>query len=234
MKKSKAPLTQPLSERELNWLQDYLDTLSQTFDDCMSMEAVDGLFCALIINPLMAKPAEWMKIVFGQKHEFKSEAELEKVLGLLVRYWNHNSVLIENYSETKKDSNYLPRVIESDENKLAEQWAMGFHIGMDYCSDEWREFAHDEDNSSVLALFFLLEFGSNSDKENEAITHEKRTELLAKIPAITHKLFHYWVEKTTTASKEAKTKVGRNDPCPCGSGKKYKKCCEGQVSPTAH
>jgi preprotein translocase subunit SecA len=21
------------------------------------------------------------------------------------------------------------------------------------------------------------------------------------------------------------TKVGRNDPCPCGSGKKYKKCC---------
>ena len=23
-------------------------------------------------------------------------------------------------------------------------------------------------------------------------------------------------------------KVGRNDPCPCGSGKKYKKCCEGE------
>lgn len=23
-------------------------------------------------------------------------------------------------------------------------------------------------------------------------------------------------------------KVGRNDPCPCGSGKKFKKCCEGQ------
>lgn len=21
-------------------------------------------------------------------------------------------------------------------------------------------------------------------------------------------------------------KVGRNDPCPCGSGRKYKKCCE--------
>ena len=25
--------------------------------------------------------------------------------------------------------------------------------------------------------------------------------------------------------KEGKKKVGRNDPCPCGSGKKYKKCC---------
>ena len=33
-----------------------------------------------------------------------------------------------------------------------------------------------------------------------------------------------------TAARQSKTaavsvKVGRNDPCPCGSGKKYKKCC---------
>lgn len=27
--------------------------------------------------------------------------------------------------------------------------------------------------------------------------------------------------------------VGRNDPCPCGSGKKYKKCCEGKQQTTA-
>jgi preprotein translocase subunit SecA len=25
--------------------------------------------------------------------------------------------------------------------------------------------------------------------------------------------------------RRATAKVGRNDPCPCGSGKKYKKCC---------
>lgn len=25
--------------------------------------------------------------------------------------------------------------------------------------------------------------------------------------------------------QKAEKKVGRNDPCPCGSGKKYKKCC---------
>ena len=31
--------------------------------------------------------------------------------------------------------------------------------------------------------------------------------------------------KTKPASKSKKAKIGRNDPCPCGSGKKYKKCC---------
>ena len=25
-------------------------------------------------------------------------------------------------------------------------------------------------------------------------------------------------------------KIGRNDPCPCGSGKKYKQCCEGKAA----
>jgi len=30
---------------------------------------------------------------------------------------------------------------------------------------------------------------------------------------------------TSTSSSFKKKKVGRNDPCPCGSGKKYKKCC---------
>ena len=30
--------------------------------------------------------------------------------------------------------------------------------------------------------------------------------------------------KPKTVKRQA-AKVGRNDPCPCGSGKKYKKCC---------
>ncbi|MFA6003508.1 MAG: SEC-C metal-binding domain-containing protein [Elusimicrobiota bacterium] len=28
--------------------------------------------------------------------------------------------------------------------------------------------------------------------------------------------------------------VGRNDPCPCGSGKKFKKCCAGKAAPGAN
>jgi len=29
----------------------------------------------------------------------------------------------------------------------------------------------------------------------------------------------------TTPSRKVEIKIGRNEPCPCGSGKKYKKCC---------
>ena len=39
----------------------------------------------------------------------------------------------------------------------------------------------------------------------------------------------YFMEKQPVAAKPIKDKTGRNDPCPCGSGKKHKKCCGGAV-----
>ena len=37
------------------------------------------------------------------------------------------------------------------------------------------------------------------------------------------------IKKDFNLARQAhRTKVGRNDPCPCGSGKKYKKCCGAQ------
>lgn len=32
-------------------------------------------------------------------------------------------------------------------------------------------------------------------------------------------------DKKPPVRKKESEKVGRNDPCPCGSGKKYKQCC---------
>jgi uncharacterized protein len=45
-------------------------------------------------------------------------------------------------------------------------------------------------------------------------------------------LHAYWLERRqdlpgreTTPYRRNTPRVGRNDPCPCGSGKKFKKCC---------
>ena len=32
-------------------------------------------------------------------------------------------------------------------------------------------------------------------------------------------------EQVKKPVRRQQKKIGRNDPCPCGSGKKYKKCC---------
>ena len=45
---------------------------------------------------------------------------------------------------------------------------------------------------------------------------------------VAHSIYHVGIAKEAPQKKEAVPvgkKVGRNDPCPCGSGKKYKHCC---------
>ena len=37
------------------------------------------------------------------------------------------------------------------------------------------------------------------------------------------------VQQTGEQAEDAGHKIGRNDPCPCGSGKKYKKCCGAKL-----
>src|SRR5207302_9148670 len=48
--------------------------------------------------------------------------------------------------------------------------------------------------------------------------------LLAKRQSLLRRLCRRSLKKQTVHSP--KSNIGRNDPCPCGSGKKYKKCCE--------
>lgn len=38
-------------------------------------------------------------------------------------------------------------------------------------------------------------------------------------------LYKYYIQKKNIIAKQPTEKIGRNDPCPCGSGLKYKKCC---------
>lgn len=40
----------------------------------------------------------------------------------------------------------------------------------------------------------------------------------------------YWRYADSASPKLPATPIGRNDPCPCGSGKKLKKCCETVVN----
>ena len=51
----------------------------------------------------------------------------------------------------------------------------------------------------------------NLEQWNDIFSEEKRKELYKE------------QKRSTTVFKEKK--IGRNEPCPCGSGKKYKHCC---------
>ena len=60
--------------------------------------------------------------------------------------------------------------------------------------------------------------------EDPAKAHQLALEIEANLPAI----YRYWLPRRKAAVETVRReepKVGRNDDCPCGSGKKFKKCC---------
>jgi len=68
----------------------------------------------------------------------------------------------------------------------------------------------------------------------EPISPEKREEVIVHMAAGLLQAYRYFREhrRVSASARTSKPrrnapKVGRNDPCPCGSGKKHKKCCGG-------
>ncbi len=72
----------------------------------------------------------------------------------------------------------------------------------------------------IVRYLFLLEPISREEREEEEKKRKREQEMIFRAASRSRAGTE---EKKTIVRKSPK--IGRNDPCPCGSGKKYKKCC---------
>jgi uncharacterized protein len=104
-------------------------------------------------------------------------------------------------------------------------------------NDSWAELIEDDAYVGYLIPMMMLYHEHDEDPEmrTKAITPEKREKIILHMAAGLIGAYRYFRERgqdrvaTAFKSEPRRTvsKVGRNEPCPCGSGKKYKKCCGG-------
>lgn len=110
--------------------------------------------------------------------------------------------------------------------------------GMDLRRDAWAELMNDEEHGGALIPILALANEHHRDPEmrpyKEPMSAERREQLIigvaASVPAIyryfaPHRRVSAQLEREGTTYRRPSDKVGRNEPCPCGSGKKFKKCC---------
>jgi len=99
---------------------------------------------------------------------------------------------------------------------------------------ELAEWEADQANDQAFRKAYYLKHprfpagDSNSPEEFDDIQAELRQRLFANELTYEDSLPSYAIEPpmpVTSATVRRGERVGRNDPCPCGSGKKYKKCC---------
>ena len=201
----------------------------------MNIEEADGFFAALIAGPEVVPPSEYLPKVFGgdmsKTCEFAGLDEANEILGLIMRHWNVIARTLD------KGDVYLPMLSE-DENGVCQgnDWARGFMCGMDMRKAGWAELLVDEEYGGCMVPVMMLYHEHDEDPELRpgSIGPEQREEIVAQMAAGIVRAYRYFRPHQQPAARadEVETnarpgKVGRNDPCPCGSGKKYKRCCGG-------
>ena len=80
----------------------------------------------------------------------------------------------------------------------------------------------EDDRSAILDRMIRLFRDAGKNAEADALEAEEQNRLDAQ-----HRREQEERARWTPVVRQG-PKVGRNDPCPCGSGKKYKKCCLGK------
>jgi SEC-C motif-containing protein len=121
---------------------------------------------------------------------------------------------------TKIDTAYLmstlhPDKVEEGDEDSARRWAEGSEwLGLEILGTE----AGGPDDTEGL-VEFVARFRTKDGQEHAH--HEISTFVKDK----GRWLFHAGHTPQKTIRRDS-PKVGRNDPCSCGSGKKFKKCCE--------
>jgi len=229
-------LFSPLSEEELEELADLLMSDIAT-DETMVISGLDGYLTAIASAPIVLQPSEWMPGIWGptkdDQPEFDSAELAEHVHGLIIRHFNGIiNCLLDNpdiFEPLFDEFKYRSRIyIEG------EMWALGYMQGIDLCRNHWQPLFDNPDGLKALRPIYLL--GADEvTPEEEALTETptQREKLSKQIPASIAWIYRFWMpyREAVFERSVAKTiqrshpKIGRNDPCPCGSGKKFKKCC---------
>ncbi len=116
-------------------------------------------------------------------------------------------------------------------------WADGFLSAVDDFADDWPRPRDDDDSPDAEGFRAMLQLMDvlRSDPQDEAVKafgaaqwkggSATREEMLDETCFAVQDLRLYWLDHgPKPEQRRVEATPGRNDPCPCGSGKKYKKC----------
>jgi uncharacterized protein len=192
-------------------------------ESCMRLSELDGFLTAIAIGPEQIMPSEWLPVIWGEGEPvFESDEELQSVVGAI--FMRHEEILRD--IEQEPDA-YEPLLEETlDGQLLATEWAAGFMDGAALRKDAWRPLLQTEEGAELLApiIAFLDDEDGKPLAEVEpdelAAVREAAAELIAPSVQIIHR---FWRAYRRLPRRVRRT--GRNEPCPCGSGRKYKRCC---------
>jgi uncharacterized protein len=206
---------------------------------------IDGLIAASVIAPADLEPDDWLDHTWIEEELGKlTIAEADGVASMVTD--QHEFVFAMLFESPEL---YQPFLGKGDRLEAAAQWAAGFRFGIRLRPEPWAPLIDDDGARMLLATIFCLEReedqpqGFRAESPFADVSPERREEMrrtsLTALPEVICAL--HQVSLALDADElddqvverpfvRVAPKVGRNEPCPCGSGKKYKKCCLNEAA----
>lgn len=240
---------QPLSSADTTALKDFLDSPNRP-EGTLRFHELQGFLFTIASSPETVPPSEWMPMISSDEDlNFENENEAQLYLSRIMALHNEvNSAVLERSNALPSGCKFKTDIFANfGEQTSISQWSRGFMIGHDWLADVWEEnlpeSLDEECGANVMVLSFFSSqqlaeeyFAEVDDSESgepgksfKQFAETIRELFPAGLPAYAHlgrTIFEVLMQDAANGDQAARsTKVGRNDPCPCGSGRKYKKCC---------
>lgn len=198
-------------------------------EEPMLLTELDGFLTGVLVCPEAISPGEWMTVVWGMEADgippFEDPLDVQ---------WFATAVAARR-DEIARDlaRGRLQPILDVDERNgevLWEDWIDGFAEAIALRQDAWETLVDDPDRSApwsrLVTLIEVARDESNLDSvEVNSLQDRAVTELTDAVQLLYAVTARVAGGTSAAAVATTATKVGRNDPCPCGSAKKHKRCC---------
>jgi uncharacterized protein len=217
--------------------QQLSDALLDLGEDAMVLEELDGFVAGILVCPEMIPPSDWLPLVWNSEGSsdpvFKNLAHANKVMGLVMEYYNQVALAL-----FEQPDSYAPLfpVDTRNDDVIWEVWIEGFDKAAKLRPQAWLPLAA-ADTRTAEAWRGLMKLAELARAELRVSAEQYRA-LSAGAPEKIAgwvldlndwRLAQYQPPPSLRTGARpfasASAKVGRNAACPCGSGKKYKRCC---------
>ena len=199
----------------------------------MDVATLEGFLTAVAIGPQLVSPSAWLPWVWDMEGgviepEFDSQEQASHIFSLLMRLYN---AVLDAFAT---DSASFEPVFHLGGQQVAAGWCLGFLQGFMFDDEAWSLLMVGQ--PTWFAPFMRLGTEEGVDDTDKA--DDAQVWLNCIVPSLAN-IHAFWLARRPsepsgpgypghqvgTTLVRAAPKIGRNDPCPCGSGKKYKKCC---------
>ncbi len=217
----------PLNDAELDFLDETLLKYGND-DSILNISELDGFLTAIVSGPEVIMQSRWLPALWGgvgNEPDWENEQEFQRFMQGVMQHMNSIVFVLMNFPE-----DFVAMFNENTQSEepilIAEEWCFGYMRGVDL--GQWPELPEEMDT-------WLEAIRLHGREENfavlETLTLEEHQQTVADIEPAVRRLHAYWLAQRSPAEPpvpspiRAAPKTGRNDPCPCGSGKKFKQCC---------